>query len=76
VLRDGTRLLGIGLVFGSVAALGAARLLNSQLYQVSSSDPLVMMGTMVAVASVAIVACWMPAWRATRFDPITALRND
>ena len=37
---------------------------------------LVMMGTMVAVASAAIAACRMPAWRATRFDPIAAWRND
>ena len=76
VLGDGLRLTGAGLIAGVIGALGAARLLASQLYQVRSTDPIVMTAATVTVAAVAFVACWLPAWRATRFNPIAALRND
>jgi ABC-type antimicrobial peptide transport system permease subunit len=68
--------MAVGLVLGVAGALAIARLLTSQLYQVSSYDPLVITGTIASVATVAIFACWMPAWRAARFDPIRSLRND
>jgi ABC-type antimicrobial peptide transport system permease subunit len=76
VLKDGVRLTIAGLFVGVAAALAIARLLTSELYQVSSYDPLVIAGTIGSVATVAILACWMPAWRAARFDPISSLRND
>jgi ABC-type antimicrobial peptide transport system permease subunit len=57
-------------------ALAVARLLSSELYQVSSFDPLVISGTVAAVGTIATVACWMPAWRAARFDPISSLRDN
>jgi ABC-type antimicrobial peptide transport system permease subunit len=76
VLKDGVRLMAVGLFLGVAAALAIGRLLTSELYQVSSYDPLVIAGTILSVATVAILACWMPAWRAARFDPISSLRND
>jgi ABC-type antimicrobial peptide transport system permease subunit len=76
VLKDGVRLMAVGLFLGVAAALAIGQLLTSELYQVSSSDPLVIAGTIASVAAVAILACWMPAWRAARFDPISSLRAD
>ena len=76
VLRDGLRLMIAGLGLGIAGAIAAARLLSSELYQVRGTDPLVFAGTITAVVMVGLVACWMPAWRATRFNPIAALRND
>jgi predicted permease len=76
VLRDGLRMTIAGLAVGFAAALGAARLLTSQLYQVQSYDPLVMAAAFLALSVVAAAACWLPAWKAARFDPISALRND
>jgi putative ABC transport system permease protein len=76
VMKEGVRLMIIGVLLGIAAALAVARLLTSELYQVSSYDPLVIAGTIASVATVAMLACWMPAWRAARFDPISSLRND
>jgi predicted permease len=76
VLKDGIRLMIVGVFIGVAAALAIARLLTSELYQVSTYDPLVIVGTIASVATVAIFACWMPAWRAARFDPISSLRGD
>jgi ABC-type antimicrobial peptide transport system permease subunit len=76
VLKDGVRLMAVGLLFGVAAALAVARLLTSELYQVNSYDPLVVGGTIASVATVATLACWVPAWRAACFDPISSLRND
>ena len=76
VLKGGVRLMTVGLFLGIAGALAIARLLTSELYQVSSYDPLVITGTIASVATVATLACWMPAWRAARFDPISSLRAD
>jgi ABC-type antimicrobial peptide transport system permease subunit len=76
VLKGGVRLMTTGLCVGLAGALAIARLLTSELYEVSSYDPLVIAGTVVSVASVAILACWLPALRVARLDPISALRND
>ena len=76
VLKGGVRLMAVGLLFGVAGALAIARLLTSELYQVNSYDPLVIMGTIASVVTVATLACWVPAWRAARFDPISSLRND
>ena len=75
VLRDGLRVTGTGVVLGLVLAVGAGRLLSTQLYQVRGSDPIVIAGTAVMVIIVAVLACLLPAWRASRFDLTTALRD-
>jgi predicted permease len=76
VLGRGLRLAGIGLAIGLAAALAATRLMTSLLYEVSATDPVtfVAVGTLLVV--VALAACWIPARRAMRVDPVIALRYE
>ena len=76
VLRSGLSLTTIGVVFGLAGAVALSRLLASELYQVRGSDPLVIAGTAVTVVGVAAAACLVPAWRASRIEPMGALRAD
>ena len=75
-LGRGLLLVGIGLALGSLGALGAGRALTSLLYNVGSLDPAALLTSIVALAVVALLACWFPARRATRVDPIVALRYE
>ena len=76
VLRDGMRLTAIGLAAGLVVSLGAARLLTSQLYQVRGYDPAALAGTVVVIALVALIACWLPAQRGSLASPMSVLRAE
>ena len=76
VLRDGLRLALIGLGAGLVAALIGAQLLASLLFGVSARDPIVFTTVAVALGSIALAACWLPARRATKVDPLVALRAE
>jgi putative ABC transport system permease protein len=76
VLRAGLRMLAIGLVAGLVGAIGAARLLSSQLFHVGGGDPAVLIAVSLMVVAVAVLACSVPAWRASRYDPVVALRAE
>jgi len=76
VLRDGLKLVVIGLVIGAFASIGIGSLISNQLYGVSQYDPLVLSGVSITLLAVAFVACWVPARRATKIDPIVALRAD
>jgi predicted permease len=76
VFRRGLTVTSIGLGVGLAAAAGAARLIGSQLYQVGGTDPLVAVTTAATVMAAALAACWLPAWRAARVDPASALRAD
>src|SRR6185312_1550560 len=62
--------------FGIRLALGARRALTSLLYNVGSFDPTALLTAIIALAGVAVLACWFPARRATRVDPIVALRYE
>jgi predicted permease len=76
VLRRGLVLTGAGIVLGAAAAIGLTRLLGDLLYRVSPRDPLAF-GIALAVMVVASAgACFVPAWRATRIDPLRALRQE
>jgi hypothetical protein len=72
----GMRLAGIGLAIGFAVAFVAARMLSSLLYGVSATDPLIFVGVPAALALVAIAACYLPARRAMRVDPMVALRYE
>jgi putative ABC transport system permease protein len=76
VLRMGLKLVAVGVVIGLVASFGATRVMMNQLWNVSPHDP----ATLAAVVGVMVLsgfaACYFPARRATRVDPIVALRYE
>src|SRR2546428_7219316 len=76
ILGDVTRLAGIGIVAGLPLAYGISRLTNSLLYNVKSFDVPSFMVALLALVLVASVAGYAPAWRATRVDPMVALRYE
>jgi len=75
VIRRGLKLAGIGLLIGVVAALALSRLLDSLLYGVSATDPITLGISLLVLGLAALLACMLPAVRATRINPITALRE-
>jgi predicted permease len=76
VLSQGMRLVVVGALIGSAAALAVTRLLGTLLFGISAANPLVFVGVLVAVFGVALAASCIPAWRAMRVDPIVALRYE
>ena len=76
VLRQGVGMVIAGLGVGLLAAWGLTRLVGRLLIDVSPSDPLTYATVAVLLSAVALLACWIPARRATRVDPGTALRYE
>ncbi len=74
VLRQGLRLSLGGVALGLAGAFGLARLLRSLLYDLSATDPLTFGAVALSLIVVALLACWIPARRATKVDPMVALR--
>ena len=76
VLRTAFLQVGIGLLIGIPAALGAGKLITDQLYGVKSWDPVMLFGAIVCLGLAALIAAFIPAQRASRLDPVVALRAE
>jgi predicted permease len=76
VVRQGVALAAVGIVVGLLAALALTRLMRSMLFEVTSSDPLTFVAICAILVATALVACWIPARRATRVQPTEALRAE
>lgn len=76
VLRNGLEIVIVALVIGISGALAAGKFVQSRLYEIGPSDPTTMIGVPVLLGVVALIACWLPARRAARVDPVVTLRAE
>ena len=76
MLKQGMRLLGAGLVLGFVGAVALSRVIRSLLFGVSANDPLIYCTVTLVLAAAALFACWIPARRASRVNPMITLRAE
>jgi ABC-type antimicrobial peptide transport system permease subunit len=76
ILRQGMFMAAVGLALGIGVAVALARLITSQLYEVSPADPWAFAVATVVLAAVAAFACFVPARRATKVDPMVALHYE
>jgi putative ABC transport system permease protein len=76
VIGQGAKLIALGLGTGLLIALAGARFITSLLYQVKAFDALIYLIVLLALGAVALAACWIPARRATKVDPMIALRTE
>ncbi len=76
VLGRGAKLVGLGVTLGAVGAFGVTRSMGALLYEVSPTDPATFVGVVIVLTAAAMAATYVPAWRATRVEPIVALREE
>jgi putative ABC transport system permease protein len=76
IIGQGLRLILTGIAVGLAGAVALTRLMQSLLFGVGSADPLTFTGVALLLAGVALLACWIPARRATKVDPMVALRSE
>jgi putative ABC transport system permease protein len=74
VLRESLALAGVGITIGLAATFAAGRVLRSQLFEISATDPLTLGAVTLLLVGIALAAAWLPARRATRIDPVRVLR--
>jgi putative ABC transport system permease protein len=75
-MKQGLTLTTIGIVAGLIGAVALNRLIASLLFGVAPTDPTTMAAVIATITLVAAIACWIPAWRASRVDPNVVLRDD
>ncbi|HEX4310477.1 MAG TPA: ABC transporter permease [Acidobacteriaceae bacterium] len=76
ILLDGLRPAFLGLILGLIASAGATQLIRSMLYGTQPTDPVVIVAVILTLGLIASIACIFPAWRASRLDPMQALRTE
>ena len=76
ILRHGLLVIGLGVVLGSIGASLGGRALSSLLFGVEAMDPITLGGVAALLAVTAFAACYIPARRATRLDPVASLRSE
>ncbi len=76
VMNQGRVLVAVGGVIGMAVALATGRVLRAFLFGVSSTDPVAFVAVVLLLATVALFACWLPAQRATKVNPMEALRYE
>jgi putative ABC transport system permease protein len=76
ILQQGMRVVGLGVVAGFACAVGVARLMASQLFGMSPIDPVSFGSVTLLAVSAALLACYVPARRAAKVDPMVALRSE
>jgi ABC-type antimicrobial peptide transport system permease subunit len=76
IMGQGLTLTSIGLIVGLATAFASARLLTSMLFQIEPTDPVVYVGVVTLLGAVALIANYIPARRASKIDPLTAIRQE
>ncbi len=76
VIKNGLRLIGLGVALGLAASLTLSRVIAGQLWGISATDPFTLAGAVTLLLTTGVIACWIPARRAARVDPLVALRYE
>jgi ABC-type antimicrobial peptide transport system permease subunit len=76
IVKQGLRTVFIGVAIGLVGSLALTRMMQSLLFGVTATDPLTFAGVVLLLVAVALLACYIPARRATKVDPVVALRSE